>query len=177
MLKFALEITLVITDIGVVFSFMGSLSLGHYHFHFLMILKEVLTFLSLSNPVLQYSPFFNVFGFWFHFHQFRHPASDERSQPGAVGRSAEDHARYSQTLGVSFLHFVRYCCDLYYYGRHYCGSIDVWHSFNSFSSYLCPSDINLLVSQASKPNKAEVKLVDKKLERCRNQDLNPNSEE
>ena len=33
---------------------MGSLSLDRYHFYFLMILKETLTFLSLSNPVLQY---------------------------------------------------------------------------------------------------------------------------
>ena len=44
----------VMTYIGVVFSFMGSLSLDCYHFYLLMILKETLTFLSLSNPVLQY---------------------------------------------------------------------------------------------------------------------------
>ena len=34
---------------------MGSLSLDCYHSHSLMILKERLTFLSLSNPVLQYT--------------------------------------------------------------------------------------------------------------------------
>ena len=39
---------------GVIFSFMGSLSLDRYHSHFLMIFKESLIFLSLSNPVLQY---------------------------------------------------------------------------------------------------------------------------
>ena len=33
---------------------MGLLSLDYYHFHFLMILKETLTFLSLLNAVLQY---------------------------------------------------------------------------------------------------------------------------
>ena len=37
---------------------MGSLSLDHYHFYFLMILNEKLTFLSLLNPILQY---LNVF--------------------------------------------------------------------------------------------------------------------
>ena len=41
----------VILYIGVVFPFMRSLSLDRYHF--LIILKETLTFLSLSNPVLQ----------------------------------------------------------------------------------------------------------------------------
>ena len=34
---------------------MGSLTFNCYHFYFLMILKEMLTFLSLSNPVLQYT--------------------------------------------------------------------------------------------------------------------------
>ena len=33
---------------------MGSLSLDCYHFYFLMILKETLTFQSISNLVLQY---------------------------------------------------------------------------------------------------------------------------
>ena len=47
------EILPIIPFVGVVFSFMGSLSLDHYHFYFLMVLKEMLTFLSLSNPVLQ----------------------------------------------------------------------------------------------------------------------------
>ena len=36
---------------------MGSLSLDRYHFYFLMISKKVLTFLSLSNPVLPYWSF------------------------------------------------------------------------------------------------------------------------
>ena len=40
--------------IGVVFPFMGSLSLDRYHVYFFMILKETLTFLLLSNLVLQY---------------------------------------------------------------------------------------------------------------------------
>ena len=53
-LKSALESTFIITYIGVVFSFMGSLSLDRYHLDFLMILKEILTFLSLSNLVLHY---------------------------------------------------------------------------------------------------------------------------
>ena len=34
---------------------MGLLSLDPYHFDFVMILKEPLTFLSLSNPVLQHT--------------------------------------------------------------------------------------------------------------------------
>ena len=34
---------------------MGSPLLDRYHFYFLMILKETLTFLSLSNAVLQYT--------------------------------------------------------------------------------------------------------------------------
>ena len=44
----------IIPYIGVVSSFMGSLSLDHYHFYFFTILKETLTFLSLSNLDLQY---------------------------------------------------------------------------------------------------------------------------
>ena len=39
---------------GVVFSFMEFLSLDRYHFDLLMILKETLTFMLLSNPVPQY---------------------------------------------------------------------------------------------------------------------------
>ena len=54
MLEFALEIMPVICHIGVVFSFMGSLSLDRCYFYFLMISKEMVTFLSLSNPVLGY---------------------------------------------------------------------------------------------------------------------------
>ena len=46
----------IIPYIGVVFPFKESLFLDRYHFYFLMILKETLTFLSLSNPVLQYCP-------------------------------------------------------------------------------------------------------------------------
>ena len=44
------------TYIGVVFSLTGSLSFDRFDFYlyFLMILKETLTFLSLSNPVPQY---------------------------------------------------------------------------------------------------------------------------
>ena len=34
----------VVTYLRAVFSFMGSLSLDHYHFYFLMTLKELLTF-------------------------------------------------------------------------------------------------------------------------------------
>ena len=52
-LEFTTEITLIIAYIGVVFSFMGLLSLGSLSFYFLMSLKEALTFLSLLNPVLQ----------------------------------------------------------------------------------------------------------------------------
>ena len=49
-----MEITPIATYIGVVFSFMVSLSLDCYHFDFSMILKETLiTFLLRSNPVLQ----------------------------------------------------------------------------------------------------------------------------
>ena len=39
--------------IGVVFSFVMSLLLDCYHFFFLTIWKNTLTFLSLANPVLQ----------------------------------------------------------------------------------------------------------------------------
>ena len=53
-LEFAIEVTPIIPYIGVVFPFMGLLSLNCYHFYFLMILKETLTFLSLSYPVPQY---------------------------------------------------------------------------------------------------------------------------
>ena len=67
--KHYIEIMAIIPYIGVVFSFKGSLSLDryrqiviirslsldHYHFYFLMILKEMPTFTSLSNTVLQYS--------------------------------------------------------------------------------------------------------------------------
>ena len=53
-LEFAIEITPIVPYIGVVFSSMESLSLDRYHFYFLMILKETLTFLSLSDPALQY---------------------------------------------------------------------------------------------------------------------------
>ena len=56
-LKFAIEITSITPYTGVVFSFMWSLSLDRYHFNFLMILNEMLAFLSLSNPVLQYLAF------------------------------------------------------------------------------------------------------------------------
>ena len=49
LLEFAIEITLNITYIGVVFSFIGSLSLDRYHFYFSMILKKALRFLSLSD--------------------------------------------------------------------------------------------------------------------------------
>ena len=45
---------LIIAYIGVVYPFMGSLSLDHYHFYFLMIFKEPLTFPLLSNLILQY---------------------------------------------------------------------------------------------------------------------------
>ena len=51
--ELANKITLVISYIGVVFSFMGLLSLDCCHFYFLMILKEMLKFLLLSNPVVQ----------------------------------------------------------------------------------------------------------------------------
>ena len=53
-LEFAIEIKFIIRHIGVVFSFMRSLSLDCYNFDFLIILKETLTIMSLSNPVLQY---------------------------------------------------------------------------------------------------------------------------
>ena len=53
-IEFAVEIIPVIPYIGVAFPFMGLLTLDHYHFYFLMIFKETLTFLSLSNLVLQY---------------------------------------------------------------------------------------------------------------------------
>ena len=52
LLESAIDIMTIILYIGVVFSFY--LSLDQYHFDFLMILKEPLTFLSLSNMVLQY---------------------------------------------------------------------------------------------------------------------------
>ena len=41
--------------IGVILPFLRSLSLVRYHFDFLMSLNETLTFLSLSNPALEYS--------------------------------------------------------------------------------------------------------------------------
>mgnify|MGYP001794324743 CR=1 len=44
----------IMSYIGVVFSFMESQLLDRYHFDFLMILKERVTFLLLSKPVLQY---------------------------------------------------------------------------------------------------------------------------
>ena len=46
--------TPIIAYVGVVFSFMGSLLWHLYHFDFLVVLKETLTFLSLSNLVQQY---------------------------------------------------------------------------------------------------------------------------
>ena len=58
LLELTVEITLIITHIGVVFSFMGPLLLDCYYFHFLMSLKKRLTFLSLSNPVLQHIKFY-----------------------------------------------------------------------------------------------------------------------
>ena len=45
----------MVTCIRVVFSFMGLLLLDHYHTDYWMILKETLTFLRLSNSILQYS--------------------------------------------------------------------------------------------------------------------------
>ena len=56
LLEFAIEIIPIIPYIGVVFPFMGSLSSDN--FYFLMILKERLTFLPLSNPVLHNMTFF-----------------------------------------------------------------------------------------------------------------------
>ena len=53
-IRFATEIIPIIPYIGIVFSFTGFIILDRYHFRFLMILKETLTFLSLSNPVHQY---------------------------------------------------------------------------------------------------------------------------
>ena len=53
MLELAIEIMIVIPYIGVVFSCMGSLSLDRYNFHFMMIVKETLTFLPISNLALQ----------------------------------------------------------------------------------------------------------------------------
>ena len=47
LLDCAIEITPIIRHIGVVLSFMGSLSLGCYHFDLLMILKAMLMFLLL----------------------------------------------------------------------------------------------------------------------------------
>ena len=52
--RIAIEIMPIVPYVGVVFSFMGLLSLDRYHVYLLMILKKTLTFLSLSNPVLQY---------------------------------------------------------------------------------------------------------------------------
>ena len=52
-LGFAIEIISIIPYMGIVFPFAGSLMLDAYQFYFL-ILKETLTFLSLSNLVLQY---------------------------------------------------------------------------------------------------------------------------
>ena len=45
----------IIIYMGVVTPLMGSLSLDGYDFHFLIALKETLTFLWSSNSVLQYS--------------------------------------------------------------------------------------------------------------------------
>ena len=56
-MEFTVEIMPIILYIGVVLPFTGSLLLDRYHFDFLVILKEVITFLSISNPVLQYSKF------------------------------------------------------------------------------------------------------------------------
>ena len=53
-LEFTMEIMPINPYIGVVFSFMGSLSLDRYHFYLLMTLKETLTYLSLRNLVLRY---------------------------------------------------------------------------------------------------------------------------
>ena len=47
-----MEIKPIIPYIGVVFSFMGLLLLDRYNFYFLIILKEALTFLQPSDPVL-----------------------------------------------------------------------------------------------------------------------------
>ena len=55
-----MEIIPIIPYIGVFFPFMGLLSLDRYHFNFLMILKETLTFLSLSNPVSTVPTIFNT---------------------------------------------------------------------------------------------------------------------
>ena len=52
-LKFTVKIMPIKPYTGVVFSFRGSLSSDRYHFYFLMIWKIALTFLSLSNSVLQ----------------------------------------------------------------------------------------------------------------------------
>ena len=52
-----MEIIPMIPYIGVVFPFMASQWLDCYHFYFLTILKEALTFLSLINLVLQYSTY------------------------------------------------------------------------------------------------------------------------
>ena len=49
-----IEITLIITYIGVVFSFMRSVLLDRYHFDFGMSLNEMGGFLSLSNPILRF---------------------------------------------------------------------------------------------------------------------------
>ena len=57
-LEFTVKITPIITYVGVVFSFISIL----IYFDFLMILKETLTFLSLSNPVLQYRVFVFLLG-------------------------------------------------------------------------------------------------------------------
>ena len=53
-LEFAIDIMPIKPYTGVAFPFMGLLSLDCYHFDFLMILKEMLTFLLLSNLILQY---------------------------------------------------------------------------------------------------------------------------
>ena len=47
----------------------------------------------------------------------------------------------------------------------------------SYYLYIVPGlvEITRLVSQVSKPSRDLVKQIDKKLENCRNQDLNPNS--
>ena len=52
-LEFTIEIMPIMTYTGVVFSFMGSLSINRHHFYLLMILKEKLTFRSLRNSVPQ----------------------------------------------------------------------------------------------------------------------------
>ena len=45
----------IFTYIGVVFSFVGPLLLGRCHFDLFVNLKEMITIVSLSNPVPQYA--------------------------------------------------------------------------------------------------------------------------